>query len=198
MKKLFLSLVLLCTISVVAVNAQNAQNAQTFKPFSVAVSIGDAIPGGSGSKMGFLFAVEPRYALNDNLAVGLRIEGAVITKGLSGSNVSNNASAELNSSYTLTGDWYFNTNKFRPYAGLGLGLFSVQGGASTNNGQNGSSFSGTKFGAVPRIGFEYGHLRVALEYNAVGKSNLDGGGSASNSYLGIKIGVKIGGGRIKK
>jgi outer membrane protein X len=192
MKNLFLAPLLLCALSTYA---------QTFKPFKVNVSVGYAVPGGSGSKSGFLFAVEPKYALDDNLTLGLRIEEAALLRA---ANDGTNADAKLNGSYVATGDYYFNTNPFRPFVGAGLGLYSVTGAAALNDGTT-ADFSGTKFGGFPRVGFEYGHLRFALEYNLVAKTSvtdqLAGGsstGSINNSYLGIKLGVCIGGGRIKK
>ncbi len=45
------------------------------------------------------------------------------------------------------------------------------------------------FAFAPRVGFEYGHFRTAIEYNAVGKT-----GAINNNYLGIKLGFFIGGG----
>ncbi|MBS1602761.1 MAG: hypothetical protein JST42_08845, partial [Bacteroidetes bacterium] len=59
--------------------SMSAVHAQTgiFKPFKVDVSFGYAMPAGSGAKGGVLFAVEPKYAVLDQLAVGLRMEAAV-------------------------------------------------------------------------------------------------------------------------
>src|SRR5687767_15845445 len=57
----------------------NAQET-SFKPFKVDLAFGYAIPSGSGSKGGVLFAVEPKYALNDNITLGLRMEAAVTAR----------------------------------------------------------------------------------------------------------------------
>jgi outer membrane protein X len=55
-----------------------------------------------------------------------------------------------------------------------------------------------------RSGFEVSHFRFAVEYNVIGKSSwstTDGSGhtytvSSRNSYMGVKIGFFIGGGRV--
>ena len=54
-----------------------AQTELTFKPFKFDIALGYAIPRGSGSKGGVLLAFEPKYALNDNITLGLRAETAV-------------------------------------------------------------------------------------------------------------------------
>jgi outer membrane protein W len=169
-------------------------SAQSFKPFKVDLALGYAVPGGSGSKGGVLFAIEPKYAVNDNITVGLRMEGAVTARAAvdeNGEKVTGNVKAS--GSYLLTGDYYFNTNKFRPFAGLGAGLYklaSVEFDSDVNMSEDDIK-AGSKFGFAPRVGFEYGHFRTAVEYNVAGKT-----GSINNNYLGIKFGFFIGGGRL--
>lgn len=167
-------------------------NAQTFKPFKVDFATGYAIPGGSGSKAGVLFAIEPKYALNDAITVGIRFEGAVVArayKDQSGDYVAGEVKAAA--SYLATGDYYFNTNKFRPFAGVGVGIFSTAGAGVNSNGDVVEGASSSKFGGMPRVGFEFGHFRAAVEYNIVGKT-----GDINNNYIGIKLGFFAGGGRV--
>ena len=68
--------ILIVGISLLSISMVNAQS-----PFKVDVAIGGAIPSGTGSKGGFLFAVEPKYAVMDKLDVGLRIEAALTARG---------------------------------------------------------------------------------------------------------------------
>lgn len=188
MKKVFMTAMILGSIIV-----SHAQST-VFKPFKVDLSMGYAVPGGSGSKGGVLFAIEPKYAVNNNLALGLRIEGAVMaraTTDASGQTVSGDVKAS--GSYLATADYYFNTNKFRPFAGLGAGIYSNAAVAVNNGTAESDVAASTKFGAAPRVGFEYGHFRMGVEYNIIGKT-----GSINNNYLGIKLGFCIGGGRISK
>jgi outer membrane protein W len=102
------------------------------------------------------------------------------------------ASVQLNSAIMATGDYYFNSNKFRPFAGLGLGLYSIagtkiessMGGVTATAEIEGSS----SFAALLRAGFDFSHLRVTASYNIAFSD-------PSFSFLGITVGFYIGGGR---
>ncbi len=187
MKKL-MSVVALAALCVFA-QAQSA----VFKPFKVDVAGGYAVPSGKGAKAGFVFALEPKYALNDHFTVGLRMEAAATARAyVDNSGNLKSADVKASGSYLATGDYYFNTNKFRPFAGAGAGLFHLAAASINENGAEefpvASSF---RFGFMPRVGFEFGHFRAAVEYNAVGKVD-----KIKNNYLGIKAGFFIGGGRL--
>lgn len=182
MKKLFF-----CTLVLALSIIANAQEELTFKPFKFDIAVGYAVPSGSGSKAGILFAFEPKYALNDNLTLGLRLEGAITARAsmdANGETVTGDAKAS--SSYLLTGDYYINTNKFRPFVGAGAGLYKL----AAVDLSSADVKTGSKFGVAPRVGFELGHFRTAIEYNITGKT-----GDFNNNYLGIKLGFFIGGGR---
>jgi len=186
MKKLFSFVLALLVFQLV--NAQDSGTGdRIFKKFKVDVSLGYAMPQestGSGTKAGVLFVVEPKYAVRDEISVGLRMEGAIMAnldvEGESGS-------AKANYSYLATGDYYFSNNKFRPFAGAGTGIYTF---ASVDFEGDNSSLDNipvaSKFGFMARGGFEYGHLRLGVEYNFVGQKI---------GYLGLKIGAVIGGGR---
>lgn len=174
-----------------ALSCAALSNAQTFKPFKVDLATGYAIPGGEGSKGGVLFAVEPKYAVNDNITVGLRMEGALTARASVDANGElKEGDVKASASYLLTGDYFFSTNKFRPFAGAGAGLYKLAGVEVTST-TTGDVESGSKFGFAPRAGFEFGHFRMAAEYNVIGKT-----GEIKNSYMGIKLGFFIGGGRL--
>ena len=180
-----------------------AQSTTDLKPFKVDVSLGYAIPGGTGAKGGVLFALEPKYAVMNNVAVGLRMEAAVIAR-FSGYDAEGNvkeASVKAAGSYLLTGDYYFSDNySFRPFAGAGAGIFSLASAEVTSSQEAVSA--GSKFGGMIRGGFEMKHFRLGIEYNLVPKTEVIGFDSngdeatmkAKNGYLGIKLGFCIGGG----
>ena len=164
---------------------------EAFKPFKVDFATGYAIPGGSGSKGGVLFAIEPKYAINDNITVGLRMEAAVMARAkMNNEGEAYEADVNASASYLATGDYYFSTERFRPFAGIGVGLFRTAGATITEDMEEAEAATGNRFGFAPRAGFEFGHFRAALEYNAVGKT-----GNIKNSYIGIKLGFFAGGGR---
>jgi outer membrane protein W len=168
----------------------NLAHAQTFKPFKVDVSTGYAIPQGDGAKGGLLFVIEPKYAVMDQLSVGLRMEGALTATVAEVNGEEIEGDVKALSSYLATGDYYFSNNKFRPFGGAGLGIFRVAGvSLDENNWEDGNiptSYS-SKFGFMVRGGFEYGHFRMGAEYNFVGDKS---------GYAGIKLGFCIGGGRL--
>ena len=184
--------------------ASFAQEEGEFKPFKVDVSLGYAIPtGGTGGKGGVLFVVEPKYAVMHQLSVGLRLESAVMLSGvnLSSGTYNESSTAKASASYLATADYYFNNNDFRPFAGAGAGVYSTAGVEINSN--NSNVAAATKFGGMVRGGFEYKHLRFGVEYNLVPKNTVppssntaNDGYTVQNAYLGIKLGVCIGGGRL--
>ncbi|GAB3919704.1 outer membrane beta-barrel protein [Larkinella terrae] len=180
-------------------------SAQDFKPFKVNVSLGFARPAGSGAAGGLLVSLEPKYGLMDNLDLGLRIELAAMARSISVNNQNGDVSAKGMGSYLLTGTYYLSKNNFRPYVGLGAGLYSIAGTTVTVvNGQVQDDHddykveASNKFGVMARVGFKAGHFNLGVEYNIVPNSKSDILGQqidSKNAYLGVKIGVDIGGGR---
>lgn len=196
MKKicLFLSFALL---TVTAINAQD----ESLKPFKIDVSLGYAIPGGTGAKGGVLFAVEPKYAVNSLVTLGLRMEAAVVARGYSDfDNDDVDLDVKASGSYVLTADHYFSDNySFRPFAGLGAGIYTIAAAKIDGDDAAGGDAS-SKFGGLLRAGFEARHLRVGFEYNLVPTTtfqDVNGGAdlTSKNGYIGIKLGICIGGGR---
>jgi outer membrane protein W len=185
MKKTLFSILMLGTV--VFVNAQS----KTFKPFKVDFSMGYAMPGGSGAKGGILFATEPKYAINDNITLGLRMEAAIVARAATSDDGQHYVGeVKASASYLGTADYYFNTNHFRPFVGVGAGIFSTAGASFDDSGNYVADVVSHKFGGTPRAGFEFGHFRMAVEYNVVAKT-----GTINNNYLGIKLGFFAGGGR---
>src|SRR6266498_2441038 len=105
MKKIYLFL----SLAIVSLSAIAQSD---LKPFKVDVSVGYAIPGGSGSKGGVLFVVEPKYAVMPALSIGLRMEGAVVARfsGYDVDGYANDISVKASGSYLATGDYYFTDN----------------------------------------------------------------------------------------
>lgn len=212
MKKLFLlSMVMLASAAAFAQSSE-------FKPFRVGLGLGYASPQGDGAKGGVLLYLEPSYRISDAIALGLRLETAIMLRGTTfvtaGNTSSASGSVSASGSYTVNGQYYFSNKGFRPFVGAGLGLYSLASASfsSTTSGNNTSSSSsdavsgGTKFGFYPRIGFDASHFTMNIEYNVIGKSTnsftYDSNGVVStgksetkNNYLGVKVGFFIGGGK---
>ncbi len=205
MKKIyvFLCLTLLC-LSAMA----QSKSAPQLKPFKVDVSVGYALPAGTGAKGGVLLAIEPKYAVMNNLSLGVRFEGAVVARfsGYDQEGDPLETDVKASGSYLATCDYYLMNNySFRPFVGGGAGIFSIAG-AETNSTTGGVS-AGSKFGGMIRAGFEASHFRMGIEYNIVPKTTFSGydsngnptdGLTSPNSYIGIKVGVCFGGGLKKK
>ena len=183
MKKLLL-LSAFITLSYL-VQAQSTE----YHAFKVDIGLGYAIPSsgsGNGVKAGAVFAIEPHYRLTNELAIGLRIEGAVLGYQPNPADNSSYSFSAL-SSYAFTGEYYLMNGGFRPFIGAGVGLFKEQYGVGNN--QTGNYFvanGATNVGFFPRVGFEAGHFRLSATYNIVGNSN---------SYAAFTIGAFFGGGK---
>jgi opacity protein-like surface antigen len=190
--------IVLCLVLVAA----SASYAQELKKFRVGLGLGYASAGGNGSSGGILIAVEPSYRIQDNLSLGLRMESALITRGFSGT-VPAGAVIDVAAigSYTLNGQYYFGgESPFRPFVGAGLGIYSlaaittkVTSGGVTGTGTIASESS---FGFYPRVGFDYGHFNISIDYNLVPATKITGSSeSFTNNYFGIRIGAYFGGGK---
>ncbi|MEL7148522.1 MAG: outer membrane beta-barrel protein, partial [Bacteroidota bacterium] len=113
--------------------------AQEFKAFKVGIGFGFA--GADGGEGGPAFYLEPAYRASDEVAIGLRIEGAVLLKGVANDDFINtgDGSASVNGSYTLNGQYYLSNEKFRPFVGLGFGIYSIVAGELVGDDGAGSS-----------------------------------------------------------
>lgn len=175
---------------------------QDLKPFKVGVGLGYAAPAttGAGAGGGGLFYIEPAYRASDNISIGLRLESAVIARGIKGVGDDDvSGDAKSNVSYTLNGQYYFNDNYVRPFVGAGFGLFSLAAvdfntAAPDNSVKANEVKAETRFGFYPRIGLDAGHFNFSIDYNFVPKTDVPGIGEVQNNYLGIRAGVSIGGG----
>ncbi|MBA4144964.1 MAG: hypothetical protein DI538_20780 [Azospira oryzae] len=191
-----------------------------FKPFRVGLGTGYAVPQGDGAKGGIVLYLEPSYRVSDAIALGLRLETAIMLRGttyvISNTTSAGSGSVSASGSYTVNGQYYFSNKGFRPFVGAGLGLYSLasasftyasNGNTSTSNTSDAVS-GGTKFGFYPRIGFDASHFTMNIEYNIIGKSTnsftatsngvaTTGTSETKNNYLAVKVGVFIGGGRRK-
>jgi hypothetical protein len=194
MKKLSFLLTLMVLFSVAA-------TAQEYKKFRWANGLGYAKPAGDGGSGGVLWATELGYRVSDPICVSLKIEGAVMVRGLSESATEYDAEAKAVASYTVNGIYYFSNEKFRPYVGAGMGMYSLAGVASsTSSGGVAASASQSKIGFYPRIGFDLGHFNINIDYNILGDSDIMVSNGTTemkmkNSYLGVRIGGFFFGGR---
>ncbi|MGV8829734.1 MAG: outer membrane beta-barrel protein [Breznakibacter sp.] len=188
-------IILLVTILAAGFSTSFAQ--LNYKAFKVDVGGLYAIPTGDGVKAGIGFYVEPKYNLTDHIAAGFKMEWAIM-----GAEEVDGASVDISAigSYQVTGDYYFGTKKVRPFAGLGMGIYSLGTAtikANANEEADGIEGNleadfGNKFGFAPRVGILMSHFRIGLEYNII--TGLESGLESKN-YLALKVGFEIGGGK---
>ena len=185
--------------------ALSQSHAQEFSAFKVDLGLGYAF-GGSAKfedgleqtgRAGLAFYLEPRYGISDQITLGFRLGGDILASGTyerNGVNADDDfASVSISgiSSYLATMDYYFSTNTFRPYAGLGVGLYSGESASATVGGT--SLFDAelekqSGLGVMPRLGANIGHFKMILSYNLPFEKKLP-------KYLSFTLGVEFGGGR---
>lgn len=187
-------IVLVATL-LLAINAEAQQYRKLLFAFNIGLYASDLNSRG-------LFAMEPAYRLNDKILIGFRTEviGFVSMMGSSNSSLG---------SMGLNGQYYFNTTSSRLFCGLGVGLYNPSNNFIMSNTDARNQRDG--FGIYPRLGFDFGHGRLMLEYNLIQKMNnyISPGINAiingaqghyemvNPSYLSLKIGFFIGGGKKK-
>ena len=169
MRKILLLFLLTCALTAVV-------KGQEYKKFKFGVGIGPVWADRYGSAGGILITLEPAFRTSDNLAMGLRLEQAVVGGGL----IDN---LEVVSSVTVNGQYYLSDNKLRVFTGLGLGFYEY-----------GSDAFGTKFGLYPRVGFDIRHFSVSLDFNFIAESRVFNN-SIVSKYFGLRIGGFFGGGK---
>jgi hypothetical protein len=187
MKKYLLTTIVM---AIVVFNAYSQSG--NFRAFKLDLSMGYASPASPSNSTsgGISFTFHPHYRLADEFAVGLRIEAAMLAYSTASAaddySLSDSKVAILNS-YCLTGEYYLSNGSFRPFIGGGAGIFT-QSSIQVINADNtvNATLQKSKIGAFPAVGFEWGHFRMSGDYNFL----PDNAG-----YLGIKVGVFIGGGR---
>ena len=174
-------------------------SAQEYKKLRIGIGSGYANVGQeyTGSKDGgqVLFYAEPSFQLNDQIRVGCRLEGTY------GKSIA---------SYTLNGQYYWmkkSQSALRPFVGLGIGFYhpflsgDVYYGTTSHPEQ-------TVFGFYPRVGFDYYHLSVLIDWNIGGYADATiyppmnsqlppFNGKLSPNYFSAKIGIQVGGGKKK-
>lgn len=187
------------TVVVLVLFAAAAVNAQEFKQFRVGIGAGYAKAGGSGGGGGLMFAIEPGYRVNDQILANFRWESAAVIRG-----TVDDTGADLDvaaiGSYTLNGQYFFSNNNFRPFVGVGFGMFSLAAVTieSSGTGGGGAASAETKFGFYPRFGFDASHFTFCIDYNFIPNTSTTVGSDTyefKNSYIGFRLGGYFGGGR---
>lgn len=137
-------------------------------------------------------SIEPKINITDNICAGIRIVETIFgsRNGISAGNSA--ASVDLGitfmTSYGIVGEYFFTTNKFRPYVGLSLRRYSyVSVSESVNAGNSNASASisarsAAKWGFEPEVGVSFPGIRFSVGYNLLfGGSDIYVNETANNS-----------------
>lgn len=183
----------LCFLFLVCLGWTTTQAQQRqFKPFRVELSAGIGVP--TSGRVGYLLSLEPKYALNDQISLGLRTESLVIYQKPFGTLTTVGTLAVR--SYGVTGDRYFSLGRQNRLAlGAVFGLYQYAYGTANEDDYKSltrDKFSVSQPGLAPRVGLEIKHLRIGIEYTFVLYQS-----EPTLNYLSTKVGLVIGGGRYR-
>jgi len=200
------ALVLTALVSLVGTRAAHAES-EHFEQIRVDGGLG-ASKTAIDDRGGFSMIAEVKAMVHDDLAIGGRVEIAMIYGGVFGMD-------ELPLDFTLAasglvkGELYLPGSQrylVRPFVGLGAGPYTI-GSHQIQSGPNTDGIStgiGRYFGVAPQVGIDIGPVRIAATYNAILGATLetrDRVGTAteitriSQNYLTLELSFRFAGGR---
>lgn len=162
-------------LALLAVAPAARAQATSYQSIRVDVTAYAAYGAADAASWGAGAAIEPKFNVTDNLAAGLRLEGAgfvtqqvKVSAGGTSANVSQSARAVT--ALLAKADYYLTTAPVRPFLGVGAGFYRIGAGSqSVSSGgsvvQTASAFSG--FGFAPQLGINLGGFRLAATYHVI-------------------------------
>lgn len=209
-----LALPLLATLALAAAAPARAQ-APNYQPIRVDLTFYGAHAAADATSWGGGVAIEPKYNVTDQLAVGLRLEAAgfvtadvKVSTGAGSSDAEVSQSARAVTTFLAKADWYLTTTPVRPFVGLGMGLYRIGAGSQDVSGatvvQTAQAFRG--FGLAPQVGVNFGGFRLAATYHAIMGGDIVVATQAvgapaptevklSKNFFAFELGGTFGGGR---
>lgn len=178
--------------------------AQNYQPIRVDSGLSGTYVSASG-RGGFGAMVEPKFYVHDNIAVGGRIEAAVMFGGEISSNGDTKMDMGAVGAVMAKGEYLLGTSGVRPFVGLGIGMFDIAGQSiETSSGGNAGidQKAGRYFGIAPQVGVDLGRMRLAASYNAILGAdievrqmvgNVEQTSSFSQNYLTFEMSFRFGG-----
>lgn len=153
---------------------------RSYQPIRVDLTVYGAYADADATSWGVGGALEPKLNVTDQLAVGLRLEGAAfvtqsVKVGGAGQTTEVEQGARAVSAWLAKADWYLTTSGTRPFVGLGMGLYRIGAGSqSVSSGgtvvQTAAAFRG--FGVCPQVGVNFGGFRMAATYHLIGGGDM--------------------------
>ena len=190
-------LILIIVFGVLSISSFSQQESQ----FRVGMDVGYTFV---KDGLGLSLMLEPKYVVNKDLNIGLRVAGSAIIRDADFFIfVPIQTTETYVYSFLGTCDYYFSKGtSFVPFVGGGIGFASALSLINENEENElvrDLQFKGGLAGVL-RGGFEWGKFRMGLEYNLVPKTPLylESGITTtdiSNSYFAITLGFYVGGGK---
>lgn len=163
---------------------------------------------GVSDRNGSGLVVEIKSMLNDQLALGGRVEMAVMFGGRVG-----DADTRLDIAMAACGlvkaEYFIGDAAVRPFVGLGVGGYTI-GAQSIDDSASGTRIqqqTGRYVGVAPQVGLDIGRLRLAATYNAILGATLEvqqqtGTGyeridEVSQNYLSLELSFRFAGPRTR-
>ena len=160
-------------------------------------SIGAGLTLGDLKSYGISAATEPKFFINNQLAVGLRLEGAALFGGsIDGSSQEFSVGISSRAAQLLKGEYYFSEESTRMFAGIMTGRY-VQANIGTSSAGDASIAAGTFFGFAPEIGVTFNNFRLSAIYHFIPGTDVlvnVGVGTppeVSRNYMVITMGFKV-------
>ncbi len=193
-------------LAAIAFPVTAAAQAENYEPYRIDLGVSAAYTHGLGAG-GPGGVVEAKYLFMDEVAAGLRLDGAAM---FGGSVDSDNGGVDVGigavASTLLKGEYLLGDGGARPFAGLGIGMYTIASqSVSAGEGAAVDQRGGRYFGIAPQIGADLGRARLALTYNAIIGASVEVQQSAgtggeeveeySQDYLTLDFTFRIGGDR---
>ena len=165
------------------------QTQVSFAQFGVGLGLTAGIPSGDFGDIadfGVGGYLEPKYLVNNNIAVGVNFTvmgfaGGDLSDALTGGTPTE-LSAFVFVPVTAFADYMFLNQKVTPYAGLGLGPYFISGGETNVGNLSFDLGSSTEFGFAPRVGVLIGKFNMGGAYHIVNGAN----------FISFRLGFDIG------
>jgi len=160
---------------------------------------------GISDRNGSGMTVEIKGMAHDNVAIGGRVEVAVMFGGIVGADEAP-LDVSIAASGLLKAEYLFGNAMIRPFLGFGAGGYTI-GSQTIAAGPNRDGIdvrTGRYFGVAPQIGIDIGRVRLGATYNAILGAylelhqtigNVEQTQRLSQNYLSLELSFQFAGGR---
>lgn len=169
---------------VLGVNASKAQSDFYTNLEWDPIRLGVVIPeSNSEYKGGLSFGTELRYNLSNDISIGMGLNYIANSTDKEATKIG------LSGSYVVVGDYYLRNNSItRAFVGFGFG-YKIEGDYTLKTNSGSEKKKGvTGEILTPRVGYEFGHIRLMASYDLGFKKEL------TNSFS-LSLAFTLGGGR---